>query len=152
MKNLLLLALLISANAWAEAGALPNPKLTPGVARQVTQDTLCTSSTKLVRHTTSETKKQVYAEYGLKPTLGDNCSGPSHSCYEVDHLIPLEAGGADVKSNLWPQKYDGSNNAHDKDKLENFLHKQICENKMTMQQAQTCIAKDWIACKKAQMK
>ena len=48
MKNLLLLALLISANAWA--GDLPNPNLTPGVARMVTKDTLCTTSTKLVRH------------------------------------------------------------------------------------------------------
>ena len=131
---------------------LPNPNLTPGVARQVTQDTLCTTSTKLVRHTSAETKRQVYAEYGLKPLFGDGCTGPSHSCYEVDHLIPLEAGGADVKSNLWPQLYDGINNAHDKDKLENYLHKQICTNKITIQQAQSCIAKNWIACKKAQMK
>ena len=130
----------------------PNPKLTPGVARQVTQYNLCTTSTKLVRHTSADTKKQVYAEYGLKPTFGDSCTGPSHSCYEVNHLIPLEDGGADVKENLWPQKYDGINNAHDKDKLENFLHKQICANKITMEAAQTCIAKDWIACKKAQMK
>ena len=149
MKKLLLLALFTTS---VFAADLPNPKLTPGVARVVTQDTLCTTSTKLVRHTTSDIKKQVYVEYGLKPTFGDSCSGPSHSCYEVDHLIPLEAGGADVKENLWPQKYDGINNAHDKDKLENFLHKQICANKITMQQAQTCIAKDWIACKKAQMK
>ena len=149
MKKLLLLALFTTSSFSAD---LPNPKLTPGVARVVTQDTLCTTSTKLVRHTSADTKRQVYAEYGLKPTLGDNCSGPSHSCYEVDHLIPLEAGGADVKSNLWIQIYDGPNNAHDKDHLEDFLKKKICANKITMQQAQTCIAKDWIACKKAQMK
>ena len=85
MKNLLLLALLISANAWA--GDLPNPKLTPGASRVVTKAILCTTSTKLVRHTTASTKKQVYAEYGLKPTLGDNCSGPSHSCFLVSEVV-----------------------------------------------------------------
>ena len=149
MNKLLLLALFTTS---AFAADLPNPKLTPGVARQVTQNDLCTTSTKLVRHTSADTKKQVYAEYGLKPTRSVNCTGPSQSCYEVDHLIPLEIGGADEKNNLWPQLYDGVNNAHDKDKLENYLHKQICANKMTMQQAQACISKDWIACKKAQMK
>ena len=150
MKKLLLISLLFTTSVFADA--LPNPKLTPGVARVVTQNDLCTTSTKLVRHTTSDTKKQVYAEYGLKPTRGDSCTGPSHSCYEVDHLMPLEIGGADVKNNLWPQLYDGANNAHDKDQLENFLHKQICAGKITMKAAQTCIAKNWIACKKAQMK
>ena len=149
MKKLLLLALFTSS---VFADGLPNAKLTPGVTRQVTQDVLCTTSTKLVRHTTSDTKNQVYAEYGLKPSRSANCTGVSHSCYEVDHLIPLEIGGADDKNNLWPQLYDGANNAHDKDKLENYLHKQICANKITMQDAQTCISKDWIACKKAQIK
>ena len=148
MNKLLLLALFTTS---VFAADLPNPKLTPGVARQVTQDTLCTTSTKLVRHTTASTKKQVYAEYGLKPTLGDSCSGPSHSCYEVDHLIALTDGGADVKENLWPQKYDGLNNAHDKDKLEVRLHSLICSNKMTMKDAQTCISKDWVACYKKVM-
>ena len=135
MTKLLLLALFTTS---VFAADLPNPKLTPGVARQVTQDELCTTSTKLVRHTTSDTKKQVYAEYGLKPNRSSNCTGVAQSCYEVDHLIPLEMGGADEKNNLWPQLYDGVNNAHDKDKLENFLHKQICANKITMKQAQAC--------------
>ena len=149
MTKLLLLALFTTS---VFAADLPNPKLTPGVARQVTLNELCTTSTKLVRHTTSDTKKQVYAEYGLKPTRLSNCTGVAQSCYEVDHLIALTDGGADVKENLWPQKYDGINNAHDKDKLEVKLHSLICSNKMTMKDAQTCITKDWIACKKAQMK
>ena len=130
---------------------LPNPNLTPGVARQVTQDTLCTTSTKLVRHTSAETKRQVYAEYGLVPKHSPNCTGPSNSCYEVDHLIALTDGGADVKSNLWIQLYDGPNNAHEKDKLEEKLHSLICTNKMSMKDAQNCITKDWIACYKKVM-
>ena len=162
MKQILWLALLISVSAWAvnlttpimavsniysSSAQLQNPKLTPGASRVVTQETLCTTSTKLVRHTTTETKRAVYAEYGLKGKKDPSCSGVAHSCYEIDHLIPLEIGGDDVESNLWPQLYDGINNAHDKDKLENYLHKQICTNKITMEDAQTCISKDWIACK-----
>ena len=150
MKKLLLISLLFTTSVFADA--LPNPKLTPGVARVVTQDVLCTTSTKLVRHTSADTKKQVYAEYGLVPRHDPKCSGPKNSCYEVDHFWPLEIGGADVKENLWIQLYDGPNNAHDKDHLEDFLHHQICANKITMKAAQTCIAKNWIACKKAQMK
>ena len=84
--------------------------------------------------------------------LSASCTGVAQSCYEVDHLIALTDGGADVKENLWPQKYDGLNNAHDKDKLEVKLHSLICSNKMTMKDAQTCIAKDWIACYKKVMK
>ena len=148
MKILLLALFTMSAYA----GELPNPMLTPGAVRVVSQSVLCTTSTKLVRHTTTDTKHAVYTEYGIKPKLDANCTGVAHSCYEIDHLIPLEIGGDDVKSNLWPQAYDGVNNAHDKDKLENYLHKQICANKITMQQAQTCITKDWIACKKEMMK
>ena len=151
MKNLLLIALLFSANVWAEAGAYPDPILTPGASRVVTQEILCTTSTKLVRHTTASTKKQVYAEYGLVPRHDPKCSGPKNSCYEVDHLKPLEIGGADVKENLWIQLYDGPNNAHDKDHLEDFLNKQICASKITMEYAQACITKDWIACKKELM-
>ena len=148
MKILLLCLFTMSAYA----GELPSPMLTPGAVRVVSQNVLCTTSTKLVRHTTTQTKQEVYAEYGIKPKRDANCTGVAHSCYEIDHLIALTDGGADVKDNLWPQLYDGLNNAHDKDKLEVKLHSLICSNKITMQDAQTCIAKDWIACYKKVMK
>ena len=46
------------------AGDLPDPILTPGVARQVDVKTLCTTSTKLVRNVPSSVKKQAYTNYG----------------------------------------------------------------------------------------
>ena len=148
MNKFILLALFTIT---AFAGELPNPMLTKGAARVVTKNVLCTTSTKLVRHTTTDTKRAVYAEYGINPKRSVSCTGVAHSCYEIDHLIPLEIGGDDVQANLWPQLYDGENNAHNKDELENFLHKEICANKITMEQAQACISKDWIACKKEMM-
>jgi hypothetical protein len=67
------------------------------------------------------------------------------SCYEEDHLISLELGG-DPRSpeNLWPEPWFGSWNAHDKDKLENALHKMVCDRTMTLRDAQKAIANDWV--------
>jgi hypothetical protein len=59
---------------------------------------------------------------------------------EIDHLIPLELGGADDVKNLWPQpapdyKY--------KDKLENELHRLVCSGKVSLSAAQDEIKTDW---------
>ena len=134
------------------ADELPNLKLTPGVARDVTVETLCTTSTKLVRLTTQATKATVYKEYGITPKHDPSCTGPSHSCFEIDHLIALEMGGADDINNLWPQEYEvipadsswQKNGAHLKDKAENEAHKRICNHSMTMEYAQHAIATDWV--------
>jgi hypothetical protein len=70
------------------------------------------------------------------------CAGP-HGC-EVDHLISLDLGGANAIENLWPQPFDGKWNAHVKDRLELRLHKEICDGKITMNQAQEGIRSNWI--------
>lgn len=148
------ICLLLALANIAYAGELPNPAFTPGVARDVTKEQLCTTSTKLVRHTTAQTKTDVYAEYGITPRHALECTGPGHACYEIDHVIALEIGGADVKENLWPQEYEvvptdptwQKNGAHLKDSLENRLHKNICDGTTAIADAQACIATDWIKC------
>jgi hypothetical protein len=67
---------------------------------------------------------------------------PSH--YEEDHLVPLELGGdgRDPK-NLWPEPHAGKNNSFDKDKVENYLRRQVCSGTMTAEAAQSGIANDW---------
>ena len=78
-------------------GPLPDPRCTPGsVFRDSTPKVFCKSGyTKLVRHVTEATKREVYAEYGIT----------SHSSgqYEVDHLVPLELGGSNSIANLFPE-------------------------------------------------
>lgn len=140
----LILTALAMPKAWAFDSNLPDDKLTPGVTRQVDRNTLCSTSTKLVRHTSSTIKQAVYKEYGIRPKHALTCSGVGHSCYEIDHRIALEDGGADDIKNLWPQPYDGVWNAHMKDKLENYVHKQICFGKMTVQQGQAVFLGNWI--------
>jgi hypothetical protein len=69
----------------------------------------------------------------------------SPSNYELDHLIPLELGGAptDVK-NLWTEPYYTNPNSYDKDGFENYLHNQVCSGLMDLQTAQTEIATNWV--------
>ena len=65
--------------------------------------------------------------------------------FEVDHLISLELGGSNDMKNLWPQSYDTKPwNAHVKDKLETRLHREICDNIITVDEAQMAISNDWI--------
>jgi hypothetical protein len=90
-----------------------------------------------VRNVPQNVKDAVYAEYGI----------PSHEPgqYEVDHLIPLEVGGANDIANLWPEAAEPTPGYHQKDEVENYLHDQICSGKLPLQQAQNEVAADWLA-------
>ncbi len=80
-------------------------------------------------------KARAYAEYGVTNIVGR---------HEVDHLISLELGGADVVENLWPQPYSPRPGAHEKDAVENYLHELVCAGKMDLQEAQHAIAVNWL--------
>jgi hypothetical protein len=139
MKQLALLLVLVGA--WpALAADLPDNNLTPGcIDPALTKQKLCSKgfSTKSVRNTSQATKNQAYANYKIKHRRPGQ--------YEVDHLISLEIGGCDEISNLWPQSYVTHPwNAHVKDKLENRLHKLVCDGTVTLPTAQREISSDWI--------
>ena len=141
MKSLrfaILVLLATAAPAFASDPILPNPQLTPGEVLTTDLSKICQSGyTKTVRHTSGKLKQFIYREYGINPRGGH---------YEVDHLIPLEIGGADVANNLWPESYDTKPwNAHVKDRLENFLHEEACAGRISIEQAQKEIAEDWIS-------
>ena len=84
---------------------------------------------------------------------GDTVSDPDvrcmlHSdnprCYEEDHLISLELGGAPRDpGNLWPEPYRFG--ARRKDWVENFLNRQVCNGAMTLQEAQQAVVNNWPA-------
>lgn len=123
-------------------GILPDPKCTPGVADpSVTQDnidsTICVSGyTKTVRPPVSVTEPQK-----LESMKAYGFDG-SPSNYEFDHLIPLGVGGApDDMRNLWPEPHPSSS---DKDRFENYLHKQVCSGAMDLKTAQNEIASNWL--------
>ena len=61
-------------------------------------------------------------------------------------MIPLELGGhPSDPQNLWPERWHGKRNAHDKDRVENALKKLVCADKMPLAEAQAKIAIDWVA-------
>lgn len=81
---------------------------------------------------TEATKRTVLAEYGF--------AWSDRSRFEIDHLIPLEAGGANVLANLWPEPIDA---AHEKDHAEGRLHARICSGVLAPAEGQKRFAADW---------
>lgn len=140
--TVVLIALALSCGmALAQPAGLPDPALTPGLARPLTTAQVCaTKWGKDARHVTAAMKRQVFTAYGY-PAGNADPSGP----FEVDHLISRELAGADDVKNLWPQPYRGRWNAHLKDRLENRLHAEVCAGTLALKDAQALIARDWIA-------
>src|SRR5579859_6233563 len=117
----------------------PDSACTPGaIIDTATVSQICQSGyAKSVRNVTTSEKDQVYKEYGIL----------SHSTgqYEVDHLVSLELGGSNDISNLWPEAASPQPGFHEKDKVENYLHAQVCSGAIDLKQAQIEIATNWIA-------
>lgn len=119
--------------------ALPDPACTPGaVFPDATVAKICEPGySKNVRDVPTSVKDQVYAEYGIA----------SHSPgeYEVDHLVSLELGGSNDIANLWPEPADPRPGFHEKDKVENYLHDQVCNHAMPLSDVQATIANNWLS-------
>lgn len=123
---------------------LPNTHLTPGAVLPVTTTQICVPGySKTVRNVPSGLKKLVFSTYAIRPSKD----------FEVDHLISLELGGSNDRTNLWPESYITQPwNAHTKDALENHLHGLVCSGAISLQTAQTAIRTDWIAAYKQYLK
>ena len=135
---LAVLATVALADAQQPQPILPDPRLTPGDAFEVSASDVCTPGyAKKVRNVPPSVKEQVYREYGIT-------AHPPHA-FEVDHLIPLELGGSNSIKNLWPESYYTRPwNARVKDRLENKLHELVCSGQLDLQTAQRAIASNWI--------
>jgi hypothetical protein len=121
-------------------GALPDHACTPGaVFSEATISQICASGySKTVRNVSTTLKKHMYAAYGI--------SYPQKTgSYEVDHLIPLELGGSNDPSNLFPEAAEPTPGFHEKDIVENYLHEEVCSGNLELTSAQKQIATDWLA-------
>ena len=124
-----------------DGGQLPDPHCTPGsVDPAVTQatigSTICRAGyTAKVRPSTSQTGRAkydiAYPAYRI----------PRHDTSELDHLVSLELGGSNDITNLWPEVGPLPN---PKDKVENALHRAVCEGKVPLRAAQRAIAGNWL--------
>jgi len=129
---------------------LPDPRCTPGGANpSVTLDVLRDPQwrTREVRNcATSEAQKHVaYRWYGIeKPRINSN----ENQVCELDHLVPLELGGADGLGNIWPECGPDGVTLNEryfkkKDHVENYLADEVKAGRMPLEAAQRGIASDW---------
>lgn len=118
---------------------LPDSACTPGaIFPDATKEKICVPGyASSVRNVTTTTKNKVYASYGIKKRLPGQ--------YEVDHLVSLQLGGSNDIANLWPEIDKPTPGFHEKDRVENYLHDQVCNGKMTLREAQIQIATNWKA-------
>jgi hypothetical protein len=127
--------------AYRDRGQLPDRRCTPGsVDPDVTQadigSTICKRGwTKTVRPPESQTQR---FKYGVAyPAYGT----PGSERTELDHLVPLELGGSNDATNLWPE-YPPTPNP--KDSVENALNAAVCDGRVSLTAAQNAIASDWL--------
>src|SRR4051794_5952995 len=121
-------------------GGLPDRRCTP-CARfsRVTRKQVCRPGyASSVRHVTSATKDAVYGAYGIDVHF-DGQDG------EVDHLVSLELGGSNARANLFPESSTPRPGSHEKDRLENALHDEVCGGRISLRHAQRLIATGWVA-------
>jgi hypothetical protein len=121
---------MLAVNAQAGEDMLPNPKLTPGKIARKDKDR---------KGISEEMERHVFNRYHIPWRRRPE--------FKVDHLIPIELGGADVVDNLWPQSlYARPYSVERKELLTQHLLARIAAGKMTLAQAQKEISEDWISC------
>ena len=120
-------------------GHLPDPGCTPGgYFPGATRSVICRSGySASVRHVRESTKDKVYAGYGI--------AHQSPGTYEIDHLVPLEAGGSNQIADLFPQPASPRPGFHEKDRLENSIRDRVCDDGQALRPLRRRVAKDWVA-------
>lgn len=118
--------------------ALQDTACTPGaIIPTASKDQVCVSGySKSVRNVPTAEKRQVYQEYSI--------ASHSPGQYEIDHLVSLELGGSNDIANLWPEPASPTPGFHEKDAVENYLHTEVCNGHLSLQQAQQEIATNWL--------
>ena len=131
------------------AQVLPDPRMTPGAINpDVTEGnierTICIPGfARRIRppeEVSYRLKRDLMAAYGHR--------GERLRYYELDHLIPLELGGAPLAfANLWvePRHVRNGWDAARKDELERALNELVCAHRLDLATAQRDIASNWIA-------
>lgn len=125
----------------------PNPALTPGAAATTDLKAVCATpkhSGVLFRPGTQNTavdptiQQTVFAAYKIALSR--------EGLYGLDYLVPLQLGGAQVASNVWPvPRTTRGLGFHEKEVLNIRLHVLVCHNEMTLVDAQQQMEHDWVS-------
>jgi hypothetical protein len=122
-------------------GLLPDRSCTPGaIDPAITQATI--GSTICRAGYTDKVRPPEPQTEAFKFDVAEPAYGQHHVDGELDHLVPLELGGANDAANLWVEAGPIPN---PKDRVENALNDAVCSGRMPLRAAQRKIARDWIA-------
>jgi hypothetical protein len=112
--------------------------INPNVTQANVQTTIC------VKGWTKAARPSVSVTNAIKRELLAEAGGGNVWEFELDHVIPLDLGGAPLdRKNLQLQAWGGSCNARQKDALEVKLSRMVCVGEMTLEAAQDEISVDW---------
>lgn len=120
------------AAACVARGPLPDPVCTPGAVEPLTREQICTEPTSHRRRVSERTKRAVFLFYGVP--------WAERGRYEVDHRVPLCAGGSNEETNLWPEPSPGFG---EKDVVEARVCADLCSGRITLEEAQRVFLGDW---------
>jgi len=120
-----------------DGGRLPDRRCTPGAYDPaVTRAVLCSGGYSTDSYRAPESQTETFKFSEAYPAYGIAAGTTS----ELDHLIPLELGGANDAANLWPEVGSIPN---PKDHVEGALHDAVCSGRVALAAAQRAIARNW---------
>jgi hypothetical protein len=133
----LLVIVMSVSNMLGQKGTEPNRTLTPGDVANVTVATMCSKGySARARHVTASTKHRIRLAY----RVGEH----DRNLFVIDHLIPLQLGGSNHVSNLWPQVRTGTFwSSYKKDRLGSLLKRKVCSGRMSPIVARNLMRFDW---------
>ena len=118
---------------------VPDRRLTPGVARAVSFNDVCSKTySDDAQLLPAFVQQKVLQEYGIQGAVSRE--------YRLDYLISPQLGGTDDIRNLWPEPQSSTQwNMAAKDALEHRLHQLVCQGRVDVSTAQRDLASDWVS-------
>lgn len=127
--------------SYRQGRALPDPVCTPGATfTKLTIKRLCRAGyVRRANHVSASVRSGLFFAYSVFDSR-------EPGAYQIDHLVPLELGGSNARTNLWPQprKSDEGHGYRDKDVLEKRLQERVCSGRTLLRAAQAAIRADWL--------
>jgi hypothetical protein len=116
--------------------SLPNIRLTPGAVATTNANVVCS----LPKHgdgvgMPAAEQTAVYDAYGYVAVS-------QQRKYILDDLVPLDLGGAQVQSNVWPAALRGTG-FYEKVQTDHILRDLVCRRLISLPQAQRALERDW---------
>ena len=138
---MLVLLMLVGASAFAGmAREYPFTSYTPGVASSLTKAQLCATNYNTSEVVPASVKVAVLSTYGI---TGSECVAQTPG-YVWQYSIPAILGGTSAQTNVWAQTTNSSvYTPQAKVATNKALLKRVCDDEMSLVDAQTAIKTDW---------